>query len=300
MKYLLYILFFIVTVPGFSQYYPGYSQYMFNGLAINPAYAGSREVLSMTGSSRNQWLGFKGAPKTYYFSAHTPLMKNRLGLGFQIINDNIAVSHNTIMQLNYAYRFPLRKGHFSLGLSTSLQFLSSYWQDIYTIDNYDVVFEKNYHETMLNFGVGIYYYTPDFYFGLSSPLLLPYQQEIIVSDSVNLSANNYLITSGHKFKMNKYWSIEPSFLFKIFPEQAAQLDLNCNVSYNNVIWTGFSLRSEDAFVWLFEIKVLPQLQIGYTHDFTFSKIRKYSDGTNEFFLRYEVGYKTNAKPIKYY
>ena len=285
---------------GFAQHYPVYSQYMFNGLTINPAYAGSRDVLSISGSTRNQWIGFKGAPKTQFLSAHLPVMKKRIGLGLQLINDKIGVTHHTSLQLNYAYRFPIKKGMFSMGLSTSLQFLSSYWEDVETTAPNDLVFMENYHETAINFGVGLYYQTPKYYIGFSSPFLFPYCQEIYLTDSVNLRSQNYFLTAGYVFKLDREWSIKPSFLFKVFPEKTAQLDLNCNLIYNDVLWTGISLRTEDAIVWMFEFKVLPQLQLGYAHDFTISTISTYSNGTNEVFLRYELGNKTDAKSIKYF
>ncbi|MFH2142327.1 MAG: type IX secretion system membrane protein PorP/SprF [Bacteroidota bacterium] len=292
--------FIIACVFSYSQHYPVYSQYMFNGLAINPAYAGSREVLSIVASSRNQWAGFEGAPKTQFLSAHLPMMKNRIGLGFQIINDKTGLSNNTSLQFLYAYRILSGKGSLAIGLSGSVQFISNKWDKIKTHSPGDIVFESNESFSKPNFGTGLYYLRENFYMGLSSPYILKFNNSFFANDTLNYSHVNLLFYGGFIKKISPNFKLKPSYLLKLYPEYSTQLDISCLIVYNDVIWTGLSLRTSDAIVWILEYQLSNKFRFGYAHDFTFSSLNNYSKGANEIFLLYEFGNKTNAQGIKFF
>ena len=111
---------------------------------------------------------------------------------------------------------------------------------------------------------------------------------------------NLMLSSGVLFKLNDNFKLKPSFLFKTYPDYSSQCDINCNLIYNDILWFGLSLRSDDAIVWLLEYQITPQLRFGFAHDFPFTEIARYSIGTNEILLRYEFGYKTNATGVKFF
>ncbi len=273
---------------------------MFNYLAINPAYAGSREVLSISMTSRNQWAGFSGAPKTQNISAHMPVNKKRIGIGIALLNDNIGVSKHTAINSYYSYRIPIKKGKLAFGTSIGISFINSYWDKINTTAPNDIVFQNNHSETLANFGFGVFYKHSKYYIGFSSPFIVNYNQETIVDNSLEFKHNNFMLSSGILFKLNDELSLKPSFLFKSYPEYAAQLDLNCSLIYKNLLWFGLSVRSEDALVWLIEYQLTSQLRFGFSHDFPTSEIANYSRGTNEILLRYEFGLNTNATNVKFF
>ena len=148
-----------------------YSQYMFNTLAINPAYAGSRNVTSATALYRNQWVGIQGAPETITFSLDAPLNNKKVGLGFQVFNDKIGITNTTGAFGSYAYRVRLNKGTLAFGLQAGAsQYRANFHSvSLNSIPTDDVAFSENINKVLVNFGAGLYYSTDRFYMGLSSP-----------------------------------------------------------------------------------------------------------------------------------
>ena len=292
LKICLFILIF--TPAAFAQQHPLFSHYMFNGLYINPAYAGSKDFVSTTLIARKQWTGFEGAPSTQIASLHAPLSNKKIGLGFVISNDQIGITHETDMYGSYAYHIPLENGKLSLGLSGGISYFKSKFSDLTVWDTDDPVYETNSLSNILpNFGAGVYYYTKKFYAGLSVPQLLSYDPEQPVHikvDKVHKVSRHYYLTSGAILSTRGELKFRPSFMVKYASNAPIQYDISMNMLISEIIWVGASYRSSDAVVLILEYQVSKKLRVGYSYDLTLSEMKNYSKGSHEIVIGYDFGF----------
>lgn len=308
MKRFFYILLITFTFSGslLAQYNPTFSQYLLNGMAINPAFAGSREALSTSILYRDQWLGFNGAPKTMTFSTHTPLKSLSSALGLQIFSDKIGVSSHTSISMNYAYRVRFKKNHrtLAIGLGSGVDMYRANLDKVSVITPGDEVFENQvYKSTRPNISAGIYYYSNKLFAGISAPAILHYGYDVYTSspDSSVTAPVNLFFLVGYTFKLNNDIKFRPSILHKSYPHLDSQTDFNLSLIVFDQLNMGLSVRSGESLVWIIEYQIIPnQLRIGYAHDFVTSRLNKYSHGTNEIMLRYELVFKTNATSTKFF
>ena len=274
--------------------------YMFNGLAVNPAYAGSREVLSTTMLYRHQWAGFEGAPKTLTFTAHAPLMNDKVGLGFSLINDNIGVTNTLTLAGNYAYRIPMGKGKMSLGLLTTISHYKAKWEQLVVNDVTDRAFDENSKSLFIpNFGFGAYYYVPEkYYVGFSVPHLLHNSLntnfELEGTTKVARQYNHYFATAGYVWSIRADFKIKPSVLFKYQPNAPFQADINLSLLMFESLWIGASYRTGDAAVFIFEYYFAERLRAGYAYDYILTEIGNFTSGSHEVMLGYEFRKKDDA------
>jgi type IX secretion system PorP/SprF family membrane protein len=294
------VLMILATCSAVAQQHPLFSHYMFNGLYINPAYAGSKEFVSTTLIARKQWTGFEGAPSTQIASLHAPLNNRKVGLGFYISNDKIGITSEMDVYGSYAYHIETENGKLSLGLSGGFSYFKSQLSDLSVWDQDDPVYEVNSLSNVLpNFGTGIYYYTSKFYAGLSVPQIISYDPDASLSISVDRAhqvARHYFLTSGMIFATRGELKFRPSFLIKYTDNAPVQFDINLNTLISEIIWIGVSYRSEDAIVALLEYQVNKKLRIGYSYDYTLSEIRNYTSGSHELIIGYDFGF--NVKKMK--
>ena len=201
-----------------AQQNPLYSQYMFNHLVINPAYAGTKPYLSLTGIVRKQWMGIEGSPLTGSVSLHGPLKNRKMGLGILINNDHIGIIDQTDVYGSYAYHIPVSSGHLSLGLSGGFSLYSSNISELKYWDGSDPLYQSNSINNILpNFGAGAFYYSEHFYAGLSAPQLLSYDSNDKLSvkkQYIHHPAPHYYFTSGYVFDTKGLTKIKPSFVVR--------------------------------------------------------------------------------------
>ncbi len=274
-----------------------------NGQFINPAYAGSREVLSANLMVHQQWTGLKGAPKTMNFGFHSPLKKLNLALGFVAFNDNIGVSHFTGLGINYVYRIRMKEGkrNLAFGLKTGLTSFKADLSQLKVNESGDQVFDGVvYHQTRFDAGFGIYYYAPHFYISYSLPLLSSFGYNSLQAyDTLNTKAVTSYLGSGFVFNVGKDIQLHPSFMLKSIKNDG-QLELNLSVIVMNTLSMGVSVRTSDALVLLLEYQINKQLRLGYAHDFVTSPLQSVTRGTNEIVLRYELIKQYNAYSTKFF
>lgn len=288
-----------------AQYIPIFSKYISNGLLINPAYSGSREVLSLNFLYRDQWAGFEGSPVYETFSAHAPLKNVHVGLGFLLVNENSGPTTNTQAYFNYAYRIKVGKGKLAFGLKAGLNYTNNNWSNLDLYQNPDRAFSDNTKSYLLpNFGVGIYYSNQKIFAGLSIPYMLSFKESkigggyTIYNDMANY---NYLLTSGYLFDFSRNFKIKPSVLLKYNAKLEQQLDLNMNfILLNDKLWLGAAYRINEAISSSFEIQLNPQLRFGYTFDYSGSQINNFNYTSHEIFVRYEFSYKIKAFNPRYF
>lgn len=299
MKKIYYILLLglVLQKVSYSQHFPVYSQYMMNGLAINPAYAGSREVLSATLLYREQWVGFEGAPTIFSASAHMPFRNQRVALGLQAFNESLGVEKNTGLFGNYAYRLQLGNGKLAFGLKAGFNVIKELNNKI-TLQNSnsDNAFNNTKETAFLpNFGFGVYYSNPKFFAGVSIPSMLKYNSDGEAAKT-ELKSYNLLAAGGYLFKFDDFFKVKPSTLVKYKYESAPQVDLNLNLIFfkDDILWLGGSYRNNEALVSLIEIQVSRKFRLGYSYDYSIGALKKYNNGSHEIMIRYEWRDKVNT------
>lgn len=277
---------------------PMYSQYMFNMLSINPAYAGNRESISLTALYRNQWSGIEGAPETMLFGADMLLNNDKVGLGLNIVKDQIGIMDNTI--INTAYSYTIRKDRttkLSFGLQAGVyQFKADYSEVKHSLVNtaYDPAFSEQVNTVKPNFGIGIFYTSKNFYLGASVPKLLDQYYSGSDDDllaSPNFYNRHFFFTTGMVFQAHIHWKIKPSVLYKMVEGAPMQLDINTNIWYKDFLSLGASYRTADAVLIMMQAQASRKLRFGYAYDITLSDLSGYAGSSHELFLRYEFARK---------
>jgi type IX secretion system PorP/SprF family membrane protein len=276
-----------------------YSQYMFNTLAINPAYAGSRNVLSATALFRSQWSGIKGAPKTGTFTIDAALREKKIGLGLQLFNDKLGITQTTGAVVSYAYRLRMENGTLAFGLQASgSQYRADFASAVLSPDGgIDPSFANNVNKFLLNFGTGIYYNSDRFYIGLSAPQLLANKLNNNTTALENApSATRQLhlfLAAGYVFPLSEEFKLKPSVLFKGVKGAPLEGDFNATLWIKDVIGLGAQYRTNADISGMFELQVSPQIRVGYAYDHSITPLRNYNSGGHEIMLRYEFGFEPN-------
>ncbi|SFN02998.1 type IX secretion system membrane protein, PorP/SprF family [Chitinophaga sp. YR627] len=273
-----------------------YSQYMFNMMGVNPAYAGSRGVLSATALYRRQWVGIDGAPETSTFAFDMATRDNKVGLGIQAFNDKIGIMRTTGFYATYAYRIRFEnEGSLAIGLQGGLSNFKADLTKVDLIDEDDQAFVQNINVLLPCFGAGIYYNTDRFYAGFSIPnLVKSYLRKDAVYYRADVVAKKYMhffFIAGYVFDLNEDLKLKPSTLVKAVRGAPVQVDINANLWIRDVISVGASYRTGDAICGLAEVQINDQFRLGYAYDHTVSKLVKYNQGTHEIMLRYEFGWE---------
>jgi type IX secretion system PorP/SprF family membrane protein len=266
-----------------------YSQYMFNMVQINPAYAGNRAVDNVTTMFRKQWVGIEGAPTTANLSWDRRETASNIGYGAQIYTDRIGIESTVGVQGFYSYRIPFLNSSLALGLSAGVLNYRAEYTKLTTMTASDPLFAENINGFRPTVGFGALYATENWYAGFSIPALL--QTKITESNlAITTGANNhYFLTGGYIFDVSPDVKLKPSVLFKAVQGAPLEVDLNLNAWIQDVIGLGVSYRTGDALIGMFEVQLSPQIRLGYAYDYTLSYLKSYSKGTHELMLRYEFG-----------
>ncbi|MBN2275609.1 MAG: PorP/SprF family type IX secretion system membrane protein [Bacteroidales bacterium] len=275
-----------------------FSQYRFNGLTLNPAYAGSHEVFSASFLGRHQWLGFEGAPKDYALNFHFPGKNTKTGWGGNMIYENIGIRTTMGAYANYAYRILMGSGTLSLGLKAGI---ASAHQEVLNLSDNDPVFSESTSDYFLpNFGIGLYYYSDKIFAGFSIPLILGYTSndngEVIIDH--DFSRYTYYLTSGIHLYLQDNWRITPSLLAQYGINSGLVVDGTVSALYRDVFGAGLSYRTSGALIMLLNYRVNYQTTVGLAYDFGFSGINQYNRNSLEIALQIDLGFKINrANPM---
>lgn len=287
----LVIIGLVKTAKG--QQDPMYSMYMFNGMAVNPAYAGSREKPVVSAIYRQQWTGLEGAPKTAVFSGHAPLLNDKIGMGLTLVSDNISVFNTLTLMGSYAYRMKVgENGKLCFGLNVEVNNFRAKFQDLELTDTNDKVFRGSRTNIFSpNFGAGLYYYTERFYAGASVPhflnMSLTDHFKVEGTDMVARQWKHYFFTTGVVINVGENVKFKPSVLFKYVKNTPFQADINAAFLFKEALWIGASYRTGDAVSAMLEYNFTKGLRIGYAYDFTITELNDYSSGTHEIMISYE-------------
>lgn len=279
-----------VTLIANSQNREQYTNYMYNTIVVNPAYAGSRSSINIFGLHRNQWVGLEGAPLTNILSVNAPV-SNKIGLGISVINDNIGVSERNDILADFAYTIPFNDNYkLAFGLKGGFSILNVDFTKL-TQQPGDPVFENNINNRFSpNVGIGFYLYSNKTYIGLSAPYLIQtdhYSEESSTSKIIT-SKINYLLIAGHVFDLSRDVKFKPSLLTKYAPGAPLQVDVSCNFLINEKFVAGLAYRWSAAFSGMAGFQINKSWFIGYGYDFDTTDLGNYNSGSHEIFLRYEI------------
>lgn len=300
-KLTLFIGLFLVAASGMAQRDALYSQFMFNRLVINPAYSGSRDMLTMTLLNRYQWVGFgDGAPRTLTFSAHTPLRNENIGVGFYAYADQTGPFTDVGFMGNYAYRVKLLSGVLSLGLQAGFNQVNVDWDKLEVRDEDDQVTlsrPKNKLQPDANFG--IYYYTKSYYVGISSKQLFESQYgKVDIEEGLTTYATlarHFYGIAGLAIPLSDKIVFRPGMMFKYTENAPLNMDLNASFLFNNIFWLGASYRtnknaitSKNAIVLMIEFNLTENWRMGYSYDSYLNEMKTHSQGSHEIMLSYDL------------
>jgi type IX secretion system PorP/SprF family membrane protein len=265
-----------------------FTQYMFNPLILNPAYAGAEGPLCVNLINRKQWTGIENAPSTQTFSAHSLFRREQVGLGISIVNDKIGVHSNLSVMTNYAYHLKIRKDlTLSMGLQGGLYKVSSDYVSLMNSSTNDPKLSSApLRETFFEFGFGFYLRAQRLTLGLSSPEALPKTISVNDTTSIKLSKGNSFLLTRYRLTLNESIDLEPGVLVKYMPDLDLSYDININMIYRKVLTTGLSYRKKESVDFLLKAQVNPQLQFGYAYDHPIGAISRISNGSHEVMIQY--------------
>lgn len=293
---------------GISLGYPVYSQYLQNGLLINPAYSGTRGSLSGFLSYRMQWMGIPDAPVFQTFSLNAPMKNDKVGLGLMAQFMQFGFTKSQSIYASYAYHIKLKSGKLSFGLKGGFDRSNTDYSGLVTTTLNDPVFTGNEKPYFLpNIGAGIYYFSEKLFAGMSIPSFLSYRKNSSTSSVEvfhDLKKYELIFSGGGLITFSPALKFKPSVLIDYSLDKTkklTQFDINGNLIFGDMVWIGGSWRtSEQVVVGILQVQLNQQLMFGFSYDYPVGRMNTYSKGSSEFIIRYEFGYKVSTANTRYF
>ncbi len=288
------ILLGLVAFSSYAQQDAQFTQYMYNTININPAYAGSRGVLSIFGLHRTQWVGLDGAPTTNSFSINTPVNNSNIGLGLSVINDRIGPSDENTISADVSYSIKTSETFkLSFGVKGTANLLNIDFNKVSKYNPYDNLAQFNIDNKFSpNVGAGIYYHSNKTYVGFSVPNFLETEHynksSTSPSNSVASERMHYHFIAGHVFDLSETIKFKPAVLTKLVQGTPLQVDASANFLFNDKFVLGAAYRWDAAASLMTGFQVNKSWFIGYSYDMETTKLANYNSGSHEIFLRFEL------------
>ena len=282
-------------VLSYAQQDAQFTQYMYNTINVNPAYAGSRGALSLFALYRTQWVGFDGAPVTSTVSMNTPLNESNLGLGVSLINDKLGPTTENTISADLSYTIPTSETwKLSFGIKATANLFDLNASKLNPADNDPSL--QNYSKFSPNIGAGLYLHSDNAYIGFSIPNFIETQRYGNSDNEVKIFKEkmNYYLIAGYVFDVNDYVKFKPAFMTKIVEGAPLQVDVSGNFMFYDKFMLGVSYRWSAAMSAMVGFQVSDGLYIGYGYDKETTNLDNYNSGSHEIFLRYEI-FKNNDK-----
>lgn len=296
--FVLVCLLTINTKEATAQQDAQYSMYMFNPLSVNPAYAGSRDALSITMLGRKQWVNIDGAPSTATLSIHSPLRYEAVSLGISVIQDEIGPTKNSSFYGDVSYRFPVSKNSkLAFGLKGGVDMFSANFGSLRVRDGSDIQYTTPIrNQLMPNFGFGVYLNSEKYYVGLTAPKLIRNSFEgSQVNGLQSFQDRHFFLTAGRTFRLNSVIDLVPSFVVKAVEDAPTSVDFNVNFMFYEKLWIGGGLRTgeefwKNALIANIVYHFTPQFRAGYAYDYTTSDLGTYDSGSHEIMINYDLDF----------
>jgi type IX secretion system PorP/SprF family membrane protein len=299
--YLVAILVVFTCFDSQAQQDPHYTQYMYNMNVINPAYAGSKENLSIGMLYRKQWVGIEDAPTTATLSGHTPIGKN-VGMGLSVIKDKIGPVEENNIYGDFSYTLNLGGEHklaFGIKAGLTLHKVGLY-SDIYSTlpDPNDPAFSQDTNNSYFNLGTGFFYYTNKYYLALSVPNMMKSKHLDFNGREFGSEVSHYFLTGGYVFDVTENIKFKPFFMVKSAFEAPASIDLSTNFLFNQKFEAGVTYRLQDSFGAMFNYAISPNVKLGYAYDHIVSDLNVTTPSSHELILLFDLNFpkKVSSSP----
>jgi len=280
-----------------AQQDPHYTQYMYNMSVMNPAYAGSKDALSLGLLYRKQWVEIEDAPTTATFFGHSPVGKN-VGLGLSVISDKIGPVEENNVYGDFSYTLKLGEEHkLAFGMKAGATFHKvGLFDKVYSNvpDADDPAFSENTSNTFLNIGAGLFYYTNKYYIGASVPNMLKSKHLDFNGRKFGSEASHYFVTGGYVFDINENMKLKPFAMVKSAFNAPVSVDASLNTLLYNKFEAGITYRLEDSFGAMVNFNITPALRIGYAYDYIVSDLSAKTKASHEFMLLYDINFYKKA------
>jgi len=286
-RILLFALMFTGTV-SYAQQDAQFTQYMYNTINVNPAYAGSRGAMSIFALHRTQWIGLDGAPVTNAVSMNTPLNGTSLGLGVSLVNDKIGPTHENTISADLSYFINTSETFkLSFGIKATANLFDLDASRLNPVDATDPSFQ-NYNKFSPNIGAGLYLHSDKAYIGFSIPNFIETKRYDDNEVAIFKEKINYYLIAGYVFDVGNEVKFKPALLTKIVQGAPLQVDVSGNFMFNDKFVAGLSYRWSAALSAMVGFQVTDGLYIGYGYDRETTNLKNYNSGSHEIFLRYEL------------
>ncbi|MEG0848571.1 type IX secretion system membrane protein PorP/SprF [Flavobacterium plurextorum] len=284
----LSLIFIFFSAVGFAQQDAQYTQYMYNTININPAYAGSRGAMSVFGLYRTQWVGLDGAPETSSFSLNTPLNNSNLGIGVSLVNDKIGPTNENTLSADMSYTVPTSNTFkLSFGIKATANLFNLDINKLNPEDQGDPQFQDLNSKFSPNIGAGVYWHSDKAYVGLSIPNFIETNRYNDNDVAIFKEKINYYFMAGYVFDLNYYVKFKPAVLTKMVEGAPLQIDLSGNFMFNDKFVAGIAYRWSASISAMAGFQVTDGMYIGYAYDRETTKLNNYNSGSHEIFLRFE-------------
>ncbi|UZH55707.1 type IX secretion system membrane protein PorP/SprF [Salinimicrobium tongyeongense] len=285
-KFYPVIILLLIGMCANAQQLPQFTQYMYNTISINPAYAGNRDAVSVVGLHRSQWSGLAGAPQTQTLSIHSPLRNEQIGLGLSVINDKAGYENYTYAYGDFSYTINVNTlTTLSFGLKAGMSYYNLDEDLLQDVD--DPFFNDDvFNRWTPNFGAGLFLSSQDWYVGLSAPKLINNDNNEH-SEYVALEQVHYYLTGGYVFDLSNTWKLRPSTLLKATKGAPLSVDISSTFIYDEKVYLGANYRIDDAVGGFVDFQILPSFRVGYAYEYSISDLQPYTSGTHEILLIYE-------------
>ncbi len=282
------LMFLLFSVVCSAQQDAQYTQYMYNTIAINPAYAGSRGALSVFGLYRTQWIGLDGAPETSTFSINTPLNNSNLGLGVSLVNDKIGPTNENTLSTDLSYSVPTSETFkLSFGIKATANLFNLDINKLNPENQGDPQFQNLNNRITPNIGAGVYWHSDKAYVGLSIPNFIETNRFNDDDTAIFKDKINYYLMAGYVFDLDYYIKFKPAILTKMVQGAPLQVDASANFMFDDKFVVGLAYRWSASLSAMAGFQVTDGLYIGYGYDHETTNLRRYNSGSHEIFLRFE-------------
>ena len=304
-KVFFYLIFTGITTIGFAQKEPQYTQYMYNIGSFNPGYVGTTLTPEVTGLYRAQWLDIDGSPRTLRLGANYPLSNETMGVGFNIISDQLGPSSQTYVELAYSYQFNVSDNtKLSFGMDVGGSFLNvDFSKGTFENPGEPILAGETIQKFYPTVGAGFFLYEDDiWYLGTSIPNFLTdgvYNDDVatIIDDKLQF---NFI--GGYVFDISETLKFKPAFLINLVSGAPVNMNLSTNFLFNDRFTFGASYRFGNAISGLAGFQVTDGTFIGYSYDYNTNPLGEFSNGSHEVILKFYLGRgygtKSNNKELK--
>ncbi|OOV26282.1 hypothetical protein BXU11_12355 [Flavobacterium sp. LM5] len=285
----------LLAFVSYGQQDAQFTQYMYNTININPAYAGSRGAMSIFALHRTQWVGLDGAPTTNTASINTPINNSNLGLGFTFINDKIGPTNENTISADLSYSIQTSANFkLSFGMKATANLFNLNVNKLNPSDQGDAQFQNLRNVFTPNIGAGIYYHSDKAYIGLSVPNFIETKRYDDNDVAIYKEKINYYLIGGYVFDLSNSIKFKPAFLTKLVEGAPLQVDVSANFMFAEKLVLGVAYRWSAAMSAMVGFQISDGMYLGYGYDLETTNLENYNSGSHEIFLRYEI-FKNNGK-----